>query len=640
MKKVKNLLMITMCCIALSACGQGNTNTTTNNTTTSSPTTTTEPVITTTTATTSTTSQEPSTTTTSTTTSTSQSVTPITNFTTKNIVMKKASVEDVVDAKTLSILYKENSDIPYISLNDGVDILSSIRHERIDGTAGTNNGFSLLSMSGNNAVITNDNLGICTVDIVNQVIKFDDFDVFSNIYSPNEMPLMIANIEKDAKALKATKIEYTKGEEVTLDLKGYSKLDIVKASDKYYMPVALYSSIFLSSFNGMYLAYNFDNLYLVNQGGLSTTDLEDNKVLLSLGTSYYGGTKKEKVSAEYAAYTTQAICFDMDYFYGLKADKNYTSFYNFLQTKGYLNDMLSGDVKKMDAALVYAIYDINDGHTFMSDFSPLYTFGTQVFDKTKLNKAKVDHEAGFEALKKAKIDANAEDNNIIDEANKTMLISFSGFNNVNEKIIYSGNKHNDMVYAMCTAAQFSDAYKELITKKDTIKNVVVDLTTNDGGASDGMVYALSVLLGEVSFDIYDPLSKAHTRTTYKADMNLDQKFDETDVSLIEQGFNIIFLSSEYTFSSANAMVVGAKANNAKVITIGQKTGGGPCVVKHSATGIGTVYSSSGLNVISLNVGNTYKHIDGGQAADYAIPKDKFYDRAYVYAQLKTWLKQQ
>ncbi len=220
-----------------------------------------------------------------------------------------------------------------------------------------------------------------------------------------------------------------------------------------------------------------------------------------------------------------------------------------------------------------------------------------------------------------------------------MFISFSGFNNVNEKIIYSGNKHNDYVYALCNAAQFSDAYKTLIEKKDTIKNVVVDLTTNDGGASDGMIYALSTLLGEVSFDLYDPLSKAHTKATYKADMNLDQKIDEKDVSLIEQGFNIIFLSSEYTFSSANAMVVGAKANNKNVITIGQKTGGGPCVVKHSASGIGTIYSSSGLNVISLYDGTTYKNIDNGEEAKYAISKDKFYDRLYIANQIKTWLNQ-
>ena len=154
-----------------------------------------------------------------------------------------------------------------------------------------------------------------------------------------------------------------------------------------------------------------------------------------------------------------------------------------------------------------------------------------------------------------------------------------------------------------------------------------------------MLYALSTLIGEVSFTIYDPLSKAHTTATYKADMNLDKVIDEKDVSLIDQGFNIIFLSSEYTFSSANAMVVGAKANNKNVITCGQTTGGGPCVVKHSATGIGTVYSSSGLNVISLKDGNTFKHIDGGQTADHAIAKDKFYDRTYICAQVKSWLNQ-
>lgn len=643
MRKTKILFMLTMCCLSLAACGQNrNTTSTTEvapSTNPSSETSTAQNTTPSTSAETSTVVNPSVSSSSTTTTTSSQPVPALTNFTTKNLVMKKESSDTVVDEGTYTLLFKENSDIPYISLNDGVSILSKIRHERIDGDSGTNNGSSMLSVIDDNAVITNDNLGICTISAKEQTIHFDDFDVFSNINLPDEYPLMIANIGKGSTSLKVTKVEYTKGEAVTLDLKNYSKLDIVKASDKLYIPVALYSSIFLSSFNGIYLGYNFENLYLVNQGGLSSTNLEDNKELSKLGEAYYGGVKKETVSAEYALYTTQAICFDMDHFYGLKADKKYTSFYSFLETKGYLNDMLSGNVKKMDAALVYAIYDINDGHTFLSDYSPLYEFNKQEIDKTKLNKAKVDYETGNEALKKSKIDADADDNNILFESDKTMLISFSGFTATNEKIIYSGNKHNEYVYALCTAAQFSDAYKLAIEKKDVIKNIVVDLTTNDGGASDGMLYALSTLIGEVSFTIYDPLSKAHTTATYKADMDLDKVVDEKDVPLIDQGFNIIFLSSEYTFSSANAMVVGAKANNKNVITCGQTTGGGPCVVKHSATGIGTVYSSSGLNVISLKDGNTFKHIDGGQTADHAIAKDKFYDRAYICAQVKSWLNQ-
>ena len=561
------------------------------------------------------------------------------NYTAKNINMKSLDEDKIKDSGTYEIIFKENSEIPYISINDGVSILSNIRHERIDGKNDTNNGYAKLEMNGDNAVIKNDNAATCTISLANQTITFDDLDTFLNIYLPGNKPLMIANIEANVKAIKATNIEYTKGDAVTLSLNNYSKLDIVKRNDKLYIPVALYSSIFLSSFSGMFLGYNFDDLYLGYNSSFSSLNLEDVRELSAFGNLYYSGTKKDNVSAEYAAYTTDVICFDMDHFYGLKKDKNFTSFHDFLESKGYLADMNSGDVKKMDAALTYAIYDLNDGHTFITDYSTLYNFSTQQIDKTKLNKAKVDYDNGNEALKKAKIDASIDDTNKIYEDYNTMYITFSGFNTVNEKIIYSGNKHNDFVYALCNAAQFSDAYKTLLTKKDTIKNVVVDLTTNDGGASDGMIYALSVLIGEVSFDIYDPLSHGHTRTTYKADMNLDQKIDEYDVSLLDLGFNIIFLSSEYTFSSANAMVVGAKANKPSVITIGDKTGGGPCVVKNSATPLGTVYSSSGLNVISLKDGNEYKNIDGGAKADHSISKDKFFDRNYINEQIKTWFNQ-
>ncbi len=318
----------------------------------------------------------------------------IDSFSTKNVKLKKLSDENVIEDGNYNLLLKSGSEIPYISLNDGVDILNKVRHERIDGKNATNNGFAKMEMTNDDVVITNDSNTKCTICLKDQTFKFDDFDAFLNILPSGNKPLMITDVAPEVKAIKATKVEYTKGEEVTLSLKGYDKLNIIKNDGKLYIPVALYSSIFLSTFSGMYLTYNFENLYLANQGSMSTTDLEDKKELLALGKYYYAGLKKETVTEEYALYSTQAICFDMDNFYGLKADKNFTSFYNFLETKGYLTDMLSGNVKKMDAALVYAIYDLKDGHTFFSDNSPLYKFDTQEIDKSKLNQDKVKYEEG------------------------------------------------------------------------------------------------------------------------------------------------------------------------------------------------------------------------------------------------------
>ena len=82
---------------------------------------------------------------------------------------------------------------------------------------------------------------------------------------------------------------------------------------------------------------------------------------------------------------------------------------------------------------------------------------------------------------------------------------------------------------------------------------------------------------------------------------ISSKVDDDDKSLSELGFNIYFLDSEYSFSSANAMPYLAKLNNPNVKTLGQKTAGGPCAVRSYVTPIGSVISSSSFNISLFNV---------------------------------------
>ena len=134
----------------------------------------------------------------------------------------------------------------------------------------------------------------------------------------------------------------------------------------------------------------------------------------------------------------------------------------------------------------------------------------------------------------------------------------------------------------------------------------------------------------------NPLSGAHSTQSYKADINADGHIDEKDVSLSDLGFKVYFLDSKYSFSSANAMPYIAKLNKPSVITLGDKTAGGPCAIRYNVTPIGSAIFSSSLNTISKKVDGKYVNIDDGIAADYTLTEDQMLDRSYIVSNINKW----
>ena len=158
------------------------------------------------------------------------------------------------------------------------------------------------------------------------------------------------------------------------------------------------------------------------------------------------------------------------------------------------------------------------------------------------------------------------------------------------------------------------------------------------GSSQGLLYALSTLIGNVHTYMINPLSGARSHQVYKADMNADGKIDDNDKSLADLGYKIYFLDSKYSFSSANAMPVIAKQNNSNVITLGDKTAGGPCAVRYTITPIGAGVNSSSLSTIAKPSGDSFVNIDGGVEADFKLEEAQMVNRKYIQENIKNWTK--
>lgn len=529
-----------------------------------------------------------------------------------------------------NLFFKANENIPYISFNDGLMFLNTIRQAKLGSTA-------IIKINTNGDVITytNEHKDTCTIDYKTQTISYSDFDAFNYHGGVNDHVMALLP-SGNIPFIQPVSSKYTKGNSYTIDLKNYSKLEIYKYEEKYYLPLVTYSDIFLNLLADISLVYNQTDLFLLSPvAELTTTNDDGDDVLTELGKKYYGGKKTNKVSKSFAEYNYQNILLNFDYFYGIKELRDYTSFDSYLSSKGYKEDLLSGDVHAMDNAFTYAMTTLKDAHTAYTNNSPLYKFDTATIDLNKYDEEFAAWIKGERELKKSRSSSKADLGFNVDEQNGIAYIAFNTFDPINEKQLKQDSWTRQEVLSNSTTL-FAASYNQIVSDKykDVVKYVVVDLATNEGGSSDGLMFDLGVLLGDIKTDILGPKTNSHNQTTYRVDINLDGKFDENDKSLSELGYKIVFIDSKYSFSCGNAMPVWAKANNPNVTIMGETSGGGTCVVRSTFTATGTKYALSGLEMLAIEENGKLVNIESGVKADISLTQKEMLDRTVIANKLK------
>lgn len=548
----------------------------------------------------------------------------------------------VQEMGSINLLFKENSTIPYISLSDGVKFLSDIRSINLNDKKYK---FEL-KKDGNNYVISNERGAKCTIDALNQSVTYDDFDKLTGFMKENENPLSFFSIKDGYKALKYVSSDYVKGREVFISLKDYQGLDIYEENGRAYLPLSVFNTLLLDIDSNLSLAYNGTNVFLISSNSLAN-EVFGVAMESDLGKKFREGAMSNTISKEYIDYYYQSLCFDFDVQYGLK--RKFKSFNEFLESYKFKEQIKSSNPKTVDNYTAIALSWLEDNHTALTEMSNLYEFRDNEIEVEKISPFKNKFDEANEAFKKLKKEANIT--NGISYKGDTVFVTFDEFSHINEELLYPSTSVTKTgiedipgldkdISLSDTAILFNKLYKELNSNehKNTIKNVVVDLTTNSGGDADGLIYSLSTLIGNVEVNLSNSLSGALNKQVFKADINADGTIDGKDKSLSELGFNIYFLNSSYSFSSANAMPCLAALNNSKVVNLGAKTAGGPCALRTCVTPIGSVISSSGLHTMTRLVDGKYTDIDDGISPDFALTEDQMIDRDYIVQMISKWKK--
>jgi len=217
------------------------------------------------------------------------------------------------------------------------------------------------------------------------------------------------------------------------------------------------------------------------------------------------------------------------------------------------------------------------------------------------------------------------------------FITFDIFDNESSKPLTKDDLA-ETEYGKHTATLFGYANQQI--RAHSIKNIVIDLSCNGGGAGDAVMFIMSYLTGKGgTLSIRNPKDGAHIKVTGYADVNFDGKYDSNDV--IPSDVNVYAIISNSTFSSANLLTVLLKENtNTKFI--GTRSGGGSCNSSFFYSPLNAMCRISGLAQLGLNSSTKDKFTsdENGVIADfYKLSNDikdanQFFDRTTIINKIK------
>lgn len=135
--------------------------------------------------------------------------------------------------------FKKNSQVPYISLEDGVKFLNLLKAERFADPTNQKYYFRL-SSSGSNPKITDERGNTVSFDLANQTFVYSDFDSFLTFTDEKLEPISIGGPAIRKKVVKS-EANFTKGKAVTVDLKPYKAIELTTYEGKTYLPLTTFN---------------------------------------------------------------------------------------------------------------------------------------------------------------------------------------------------------------------------------------------------------------------------------------------------------------------------------------------------------------------------------------------------------------
>lgn len=413
---------------------------------------------------------------------------------------------------------------------------------------------------------------------------------------------------------------------------GAYNIDVVR--DKYdnvYVPATLAMDVICADKNWDF-AFNGDNFYYM-------AALENELFDHYMNNSKF--TNLDNRSEAMAVYTYNELAFIVENLYGLAEYKipEDSSFYSIVEGMGLVSDLLSTSTADYEYGVAeFVARWLSDGHASYEYPSPYAANNRDYYQSIGGN-----YSGGRNVRVQKLINDQSEMRSLRNDADKngvyfetyddTAIIRFDAFNKASGNTTTYYENITDQTYSYLhgfdSPLLFYKAFSEIQSMGGSIKNVVVDITNNGGGAVDSLPWLEAFFTDDPSLTIKQGRTGEVITTHYDVDLNRNGVFgDEGDT--FQGKYNFYLLTSNFSFSCGNAFPTLAKSKGFMTI-IGETSGGGECSVEMFATACGTIIRNSSNNHIgyydydnSRFVGN-----DGGIAPDHTYPREEFYNLDYL-----------
>ncbi len=532
------------------------------------------------------------------------------------------------------------NDLPYLEANDMVGLLNLL-FELFDSQM-------QIKISKSGSVVTcvrkNDTYHFdtpMTIDFERDLIRFEDYNVFlmktrcSSILDVTSFNFF--NNQGKPRLIKRMPPTYLPrfGDPLIIDFAKYG-IDLPIRDGKYLIPLQTVSDIFIAPTFLSCLYFNGKSV--IFESDLSKKGLPGNEASRNL---YYAGNRGER-SAALAQFGYKELCMALDLLYGLKEQHGITSFDRLFQNQGAVSLSVSKSVAPnyslkswltgpsaldADKAIYHLIGDfLDDNHAKWLNFS--YLVGeNDAYQPNGAARERLDaNEKMYKAARESAI-ASGKAEMGYHEVDDTAFVTFDAFA-VADAFQQDLDKYYtddpDIFPDDDTIGLIMKAHKKITRENSPVKNVVIDLSANTGGAADTAVFVASWFLGEATVSMKYTSTGALCSTSYRCDANRDHEFDEKDTLGDRKLFCLV---TPVSFSCGN-LVPSLFRESEKVTLLGKTSGGGACVVQFISSAWGTSFRISGPQRLCYMKNGSYYDIDQGARPDHSIenPAD-FYDRA-------------
>ena len=528
--------------------------------------------------------------------------------------------EDANDVTTLGFR-KDKADIPYIRFDaKTVEIMKGFLSQTYE--------FSAVAADTKTVTIKNTNRNTAAVvDLTKHSITFENYDLF--FQKTDDGPYMDPTGCSGCDYLRITDSSNIAGQSITLSW-ATQDIGVViwKESDSYNLalPLQTFNDVFLSPC-GNHIIYNGNYLYIASNDYLVASEGTDKGYWK---TGNQSGTRSEAL----AEFCYNELCLNFDLNYGLKAIHGIEKFADFdayFKKTGTRDSLKSTDAATFAKALKdVCVFYFGDGHSG-------YNANSHYLDKnlsiplTHTPSASVAWNLANDTYTKARGTPGTISGYI--EQGDTAIVRFDHFkikHGSREKVIAAAaglsskidsyvNKYED---EYDTIALINYANSQIQKANSSIKNVVLDLSLNGGGANHAAAVVIAWMLGKCDFYFTNPITGAKWSITYSADVNMNGTYDEAGDTIKDK--NLFCLIAPCSFSCGNLVPAMLKASN-NVTILGVSSSGGSSCVQNSSAADGTVIQMSSKNVMSISKNGSNYDIDKGVEPHYFINKpENFY----------------